>query len=1269
MSSKRVLSMFLVLCMVLVALPVFALPSMAAGADEDGANLGTFSTKLDMQNNWPVIVDNGEDAGNARWSFTEWFGDNWTFGVVLDGAFVPATKFESGWATLGYANVWQNGGVYLNTGSIIGNTNAIPGFGWVAPYTGTVDLSAAFTVSKDAAVNFAITVNNQIVYPAQPTEEGAAAVWEDLPAGEYAKDVKNVSVQAGQYIAFLFQVDGTEHENYVASAPSFSIAYTSVASGNTANYVSDLAQLQNADNVQNAFAYNDNSMVLGASAWSVGGFDKDNVYADFAFRNEAWWACSELGMQNLWQAYGGGYQFSTRAVTPTEVGTSVAIVYTAEFDGILKPSMSQWMSMDFQAPEATYQLILMKNDEVIWPENCTSPIDSENAYTVTRDAEDPDHKGSADPESVAAVLAEINEAIADVSIEVKKGDQIRFVVHRPGAYALIQMLPAVTYTSFAYDTPVAIRFSDPTTGEVSTTFMAPGVAEIVPPAVEAEDFLGWYEMTAAGEYITAEAYNGTMLAENKTFYAIYRDSEFSPSTNFPVGDTTGFYGYRGSWTVGAYAAGSPATYSMYSNYDIANRIVNAADTWTSGGVYLESGRYITCNGYAVTLTWRALVGGTVDLDFTRLSIDSGMDLATRSDINIAIVKNGTIIWPAAAAGEPVAFADSTKLETWFYGDLGEADPDNGTYENNGTHTVQNIGSILEQYEAYCKDNSDYPHGIEVAAGDTVQIVMKRVGGPHITAYPVITYTEVDPEGVLWDGIVTELDYKYSSTFNSTTNLPSDQGIDTPAGGVVFNGGWSYVGYPATSNAPENGYLLNTVTNTTAAEHDWFYTAQQCPGGLWDVNYPAIRRTSGSPQWGPAGTVTVTPTATGGLRYTAPYTGIVNLNFDSLKALTDPEGKVVPATLHVAAFLNGEMIWPTAGGDYTDAADWFQFPDSNEQAATVMADAEQKAMLSSLYVKAGDNIEVLVKTTSTVSDAKWCSRGTTVFMTVTYTDILTAAPEVEAAVTVGENFAMHLYATIPEGLAVTEPTLEVNGEPLAMTWDDGAGAYIASITGIAAREVADTFSWKLTGVLNDRTVTLDAGESSVADCMMAVAASHADYANLVYATLNYCAAAQVYFDYNTANLANAAMTDAQKVVPAVNPVNALENTALSGATAEITGFSLLMQDSVVLKVFVAAEDATDLSLKLSVSVQDETYSQELPLEACDGGDGYKAFLPVPLGAYGRELTFTVVNAEGEAVSNTVVYSVESYAARMGNGVAADLLKALVAMNDAMKAIMA
>ena len=80
-----------------------------------------------------------------------------------------------------------------------------------------------------------------------------------------------------------------------------------------------------------------------------------------------------------------------------------------------------------------------------------------------------------------------------------------------------------------------------------------------------------------------------------------------------------------------------------------------------------------------------------------------------------------------------------------------------------------------------------------------------------------------------------------------------------------------------------------------------------------------------------------------------------------------------------------------------------------------------------------------------------------------------------------------------------------------------------------------------------------------------------------ALLNYAAAAQLSFNYNTDNLANAGLSDADKVLPDTIDVSAYKPT-ITGSEKGIAllGSTLILEGKVIVRVYFSLEKGYDIS---------------------------------------------------------------------------------------------
>lgn len=452
----------------------------------------------------------------------------------------------------------------------------------------------------------------------------------------------------------------------------------------------------------------------------------------------------------------------------------------------------------------------------------------------------------------------------------------------------------------------------------------------------AEEILGFYDVSARNTITAAGAYNGTLINKDMAFYAFTAKSVFKPGNNWPRYTPKMFFdGYCGGWSVGYYNKGSNKI-TAYTSFDTTHNILNASNTWAQGGLYLEGDPHmVTCTDNSVTLVWKAIVPGTVSVDFAYLGFPTGNypdPSGGKADVAVAIAKNGTIVWPKAAAGKTIAetwaTAGSGTDNTWFYNQL-----------------EGKTGDMTAAYQEYCTTNEDVAAGINVMPGDDIQIVLKKAAAAGATAYPAVTYTEmtggVDAAAA---GIITAFATKYASTFDANTNSPAYPAETANGKEVTFRGSWDFVRYEKAAWGDTTRAVVNKLANVNnGSTADAFITADGT--GAWGTAV-GVRVPSGNAAWGDTGALSGTPAYTVGYRYTAEYTGLANIVFTDY--YIDADQKPYDAVLGV--FVNGRMVWPEQGDYYGDMSKW----------ATVTTTKKTATNLpTGLRIAKGDMIEVLI----------------------------------------------------------------------------------------------------------------------------------------------------------------------------------------------------------------------------------------------------------------------------------------------------------------------
>lgn len=1284
--SKRILSMFLVVVMLILAVPVFALPSLAGGAGYPGAGAGSLitSSTLDPNNNWPTANAVGTNGTAGAWEIYKagnetLFGEGWAFGHILaDGTFAPNLATNTQYATLNDDPLgpWNSTLLYLGgadaakiSGGAKGQTM---GFAWTAPAEGTLDLNFAFGIWANGAASiegYGIMVDGKLVWPAQPTEEGAAPVWGTIEARNYNDNIKNIAVKAGSTVAFVWKMKTSGNGDGLLRFHSASCTYTSIVESTGANYTVDLgAENRNGGAFTTSYPswwmeFEKRADLVFNGHFTIGHYDEVGNYILIDKPNNAanWFSSSTD--DDLWGgSSNAGYMITSKGICPTR--EEVVVRYVAEFTGKITPSITDFANVGDNNCTGTALYSIAVNGEIVWPANCTDYNDADTAFVATPSDTTQDWK------------ALMNAAMAETSFTVNAGDRIDFIMRRGTTWNSVRVTPAYTYTEIDYTVPMTFKFVNAEAGTTETVMVTPnedGTVNFTTP--DAGDTLGWFEIDAAGRIISADAYQGSILKEGKTFYAFSKTATLAPGKSWPT-VVNGKILYPS--TIGFGKRNSAGAYTPFNNYDSTHQILDGGNQWGNTGSFLyiaaSENRFVNATDGAVTVRWTALVDGTVEVDFKKLSIDRVTDgnANMHSDTAFVIMKNGTIVWPKTAAGTTFNLAEGLKGKegTWFYAELPDNDTPTSAWGGGGSYqTYAATGSLLETLNAYLE--TDALPQIEVEAGDNVEIVFAKLGTPHISVNAAVSYVEVAEDATLWDGIVTKVPlYSTALVDNKPTDTWSTETRDQLT--ATFRGNWVPVGYKNSDLGDlDKALVLDTLINfgngveaATDNNNTFYSVAGTSLGG-----YPAIRAHGGGSYWGNDGIAVSAPATWGaGWRYTADYTGLVDLSFDIFNNNLSDE-----AAIATAVFVNGQMVWPTAGGaaNKTDGTTWYDDWYQIATAGDYTAELNALEGLKNVFIQKGDVVEFLICGAGDIYGNK-----AVMSPAISYNTLTSIEMKAEMALNYYGAFGIDFYApyalydVVPEEL-LGALTLTVNGEEVAL---EGT---LGSITGIAAKNLIDEMTWSFDAVIAGKKVNLGSGTTSGVDYLYSLLESEyaEDYKATVVAVLNYAAAAQTYFGYETDNLANAGLSAEDKTLADNTATSVLDKATLEGSTATITGFTLLLQDKVVIKTFIDAANATGLKLEVLAYLEDTVYNEETgeyediagwsviaesELTACAGGDGYKAYFEVEnTWDYSTAYQFRVVNADGEAVSDTVTYSVESYIARKADSEAAELLKALLA----------
>ncbi len=175
--------------------------------------------------------------------------------------------------------------------------------------------------------------------------------------------------------------------------------------------------------------------------------------------------------------------------------------------------------------------------------------------------------------------------------------------------------------------------------------------------------------------------------------------------------------------------------------------------------------------------------------------------------------------------------------------------------------------------------------------------------------------------------------------------------------------------------------------------------------------------------------------------------------------------------------------------------------------------------------------------------------------------------------------------------------------------------------------------------------------------------YAELRTLLVDLLNYGSASQQYTNYKTDALVNANLTEQQKswgttTDRTLNTVQNLEYETIDNPTVQWKSGGLNLQKSVTMRFKISADNIENLTVKVKNDTGEEITIVSDTFEATDGGY-YVYFKGLNVGQMSESVYLTVYDGE-TAVSNTIRYSIESYAYAKQNSTDTNLSALIKAM---------
>ena len=210
-------------------------------------------------------------------------------------------------------------------------------------------------------------------------------------------------------------------------------------------------------------------------------------------------------------------------------------------------------------------------------------------------------------------------------------------------------------------------------------------------------------------------------------------------------------------------------------------------------------------------------------------------------------------------------------------------------------------------------------------------------------------------------------------------------------------------------------------------------------------------------------------------------------------------------------------------------------------------------------------------------------------------------------------------------------------------------YVFDFTNIAPHQIGDTVYATLYATYDGKEYASEVKEYGVsAYCYNMLgkytADEYAELRTLLVDLLNYGAQSQIYMDYNTDKLVNEALTDEQIAwgtadAPETESVLEREYETVDSPSAYWAGAGLNLKNSVTVRLILKAENIDGMSVKITDGEKSWTVNSS-KFEAA-GEYYYVYFSGLDAAGMSKSIYATVLK-DGVAVSNTLRYSVESYA---------------------------
>lgn len=230
------------------------------------------------------------------------------------------------------------------------------------------------------------------------------------------------------------------------------------------------------------------------------------------------------------------------------------------------------------------------------------------------------------------------------------------------------------------------------------------------------------------------------------------------------------------------------------------------------------------------------------------------------------------------------------------------------------------------------------------------------------------------------------------------------------------------------------------------------------------------------------------------------------------------------------------------------------------------------------------------------------------------------------------------------------------------------------TGISPKMIKDSISATIYGTYDGVEYSYTKIYSGYEYLYPLLEDNNAKLSAVVVDLLNYGALHQIYTGYKTNALVNADLTEAEKALgtttaPSLQTIQNTKQEVIDNPVAKFVGVTLYLQNAVVVRLTLKCEDLTDVAVKFVVEGKEFTVDAADMVPVAGYTDRYYVYFTGLRASQLRASVDATACRNGVAISNTLRYSVESYAFDNQNATAnrlGELVKSIITYGDSVYA---